>query len=675
MRGEQLRARRRTTRSRINVTGDAAPQLDRKAQHQRQERDAEEPARHPRSDRRASPPARARLYPDAVTTPVSRPSSSSSDVRDTSAGRRTRPASSSASVRVERVSDRFGYFFSRRFRRRRSSRAHQPRPPRASRRTEPVRSSVGGGRASRRAPPRAMVRSRPPPEPRGCRVAPRTSAPSAPIDASRVAHRWRLWRPSCRRRAWRSSSRSAAAGLAEAGRARVKAVRRPGVRVVRTVDAREPRGRPRRRSRRCVRADALAVVASLAQMAGGCARARQPLNGGSRWRAARRAHREGRGCRAPRDHARANDAFAEARASNASPLRGRRVGTPTMSAAASVTARRRTARHIVPRRENARPPAAAFAPASLRCSGWRGCAIDGRRSTSTAGSPLGRGQCALACWRGAREPDRCPRDGLIAAGNLPKAASSQDARVCARASEMRTCQCAFSRLRRRARAAGAVDASWVARRRTGRRRSGLRRGGCPVCAARTRPAARRHRPIMSLRSASGGPVARVDDAPRRHSSTVFCAPRPQVAASRDEVDARAARQHAGGDGAGGEGDAKNRWAPTSRRRRGRRAPRGERRWIAHRSWSSPEHAARVDYRWRPEHKDWSPGGARARDHARDRDPVSTATAEETLGAEPVMRINAGEAQRRVTVLTATADSAAEPLAEGVGRHRRLQGDS
>ena len=187
---------------------------------------------------------------------------------------------------------------------------------------------------------------------------PRTSAPSTPIDASRVAHRrGSVARASPSRLALFVSP--AAAALAEAVAARVKLC--TGLECERfTVDARSPEGVP------AVDPVVLGADALTATLAG-ARREKENANGATAAGVRSAAALIAKGEAAVRlgDHARANDAFAEARAANdvAAWANGRRRDADADADAAE--ADENDGRVDAATRENARAVAAAFAPVVL----------------------------------------------------------------------------------------------------------------------------------------------------------------------------------------------------------------------------------------------------------------------------------------------------------------------
>jgi hypothetical protein len=341
----------------------------------------------------------------------------------------------------------------------RSQLAPRITPPRASRRTEPFRSSVGGGRAPG-APPRAMTRSGLLHRTPGDVVSsPRTSAPSAPIDASRVAHRSGSFAgPSPSRLALFVSP--AASALAEAVAARVKLCAGLDCEWF-TVHARAPEGVPRI-DPAVLGADALAAtLASSRWMAKENANPRlsaSPREGGRGARSPAALIAKGEAAVRLGDHARANDAFAEARAANDAAVRGdarlRRAADADADAAAAVS----------PAHANARAVAAAFAPVVLAMLGDEPYATGGDRQQSASSRASSRADVAdanLRCVLDVLAKGNSARGGLlIVLGTLPEATAAETRARC-HGLGVAYVQCALVDFDAAHVARGAVDA-WVA---------------------------------------------------------------------------------------------------------------------------------------------------------------------------------------------------------------------
>ena len=323
-------------------------------------------------------------------------------------------------------------------------------PPRASRPPEPVWSPVSSDRAAG-VPSRAMVRSGLLPRtPADFASSQRTSAPSAPIDASRVAHRsGSVARASPSRLALFVSP--AASALAEAVAARVKL--RAGLDCERfTVDARAPEGVP---AVDPVVLGADALAATLAGPASG----REKENASSRNANAANAI----GARSPAaliakgeaavrlgDHARANEAFAEARAANAAAAAAwanaarRGDGANAFSAEEEETSYE-TDEETAATFENARAVAAAFAPVVL----------------TVLGDDTVAAAADLSCVLDVLAKGNSARGGiLIALGSLPEGAVAA-ARARCESLGVAYAQCALVDFDAAHVAGGAVDA-WVA---------------------------------------------------------------------------------------------------------------------------------------------------------------------------------------------------------------------
>ena len=292
---------------------------------------------------------------------------------------------------------------------------------------------------------------------------PRTSAPSAPIDASRVAHRSGSFAgPSPSRLALFVSP--AASALAEAVAARVKLCAGLDCEWF-TVHARAPEGVPRI-DPAVLGADALAATLA-----------------GSRWMAKENANprlsaspREGgRGTRSPAaliakgeaavrlgDHARANDAFAEARAANDAAVREdarlRRAAEADADAAAAVS----------PAHANARAVAAAFAPVVLAMLGDDEAYNTGgdrhqsvQSVSSRASSRADVVDANLRCVLDVLAKGNSARGGLlIALGTLPEATVAETRARC-QGLGIAYVQCALVDFDAAHVARGAVDA-WIA---------------------------------------------------------------------------------------------------------------------------------------------------------------------------------------------------------------------
>ena len=239
-------------------------------------------------------------------------------------------------------------------------------PPRDSRLTEPARSPVGGGRAPG-APPRAMVRSGLlPRNPGDVASSPRTSAPSTPIDASPTAHRGSSLSSLASPSRLALFVSPAASARAEAVAARVKLCAGLDCEWF-TVNARAPEGVPRIEPV-VLGADALAATLAGAR--------REKENASPRGVHARRATSGGhspaaliaKGEAAVRlgDHARANDAFAKARAANDAAERARsRLERDGSSVDVSREANKSGNKKYTRAHVNAHAVASAFAPVVL----------------------------------------------------------------------------------------------------------------------------------------------------------------------------------------------------------------------------------------------------------------------------------------------------------------------
>jgi hypothetical protein len=288
---------------------------------------------------------------------------------------------------------------------------------------------------------------------------PRTSAPSAPIDASRVAHRSGSFAgPSPSRLALFVSP--AASALAEAVAARVKLCAGLDCEWF-TVHARAPEGVPRI-DPAVLGADALAAtLASSRWMAKENANPRlsaSPREGGRGARSPAALIAKGEAAVRLGDHARANDAFAEARAANDAAVRGdarlRRAADADADAAAAVS----------PAHANARAVAAAFAPVVLAMLGDEPYATGGDRQQSASSRASSRADVAdanLRCVLDVLAKGNSARGGLlIVLGTLPEATAAETRARC-HGLGVAYVQCALVDFDAAHVARGAVDA-WVA---------------------------------------------------------------------------------------------------------------------------------------------------------------------------------------------------------------------